>query len=127
VQVGTRELERFLSTCVRRRTVSYNRRSSPPLGRLTAGIAHEIKNNPFFTTTLAGEEPDSASLFRMTSSSSSAAGRSTSRPHPARSPNPTIAVHNGRVVKRTGDGAIVEFRSVVDAVRKAVAAGEKVD
>lgn len=34
--------------------------------------------------------------------------------------DPTIAVHNGRVVKRTGDGAIVEFRSVVDAVRCAV-------
>ncbi len=33
---------------------------------------------------------------------------------------PTIAVHRGRVVKRTGDGAIVEFRSVVDAVRCAV-------
>jgi adenylate cyclase len=31
--------------------------------------------------------------------------------------DPTIAVHRGRVVKRTGDGAIVEFRSVVDAVR----------
>src|SRR5262245_43007106 len=31
--------------------------------------------------------------------------------------DPTIAVHNGRVVKRTGDGLIVEFRSVVDAVR----------
>src|SRR6516225_5040174 len=31
--------------------------------------------------------------------------------------DPTIAVHNGRVVKRTGDGAIVEFRRVVDAVR----------
>src|SRR6202050_2847949 len=30
--------------------------------------------------------------------------------------DPTIAVHRGRVVKRTGDGAIVEFRSVVDAV-----------
>jgi adenylate cyclase len=29
-------------------------------------------------------------------------------------------VHHGRVVKRTGDGAIVEFRSVVDAVRCAV-------
>jgi adenylate cyclase len=29
--------------------------------------------------------------------------------------DPTIAVHKGRVVKRTGDGAIVEFRSVVDA------------
>src|ERR1700689_526665 len=34
--------------------------------------------------------------------------------------DPTIAVHNGRVVKRTGDGAIVEFRSVVDAVRYAI-------
>jgi ABC-type Na+ transport system ATPase subunit NatA len=31
--------------------------------------------------------------------------------------DPTIAVHHGRVVKRTGDGTIVEFRSVVDAVR----------
>lgn len=31
--------------------------------------------------------------------------------------DPTIAVHKGRVVKRTGDGAIVEFRSVVEAVR----------
>ena len=29
----------------------------------------------------------------------------------------TVAVHRGRVVRRTGDGAIVEFRSVVDAVR----------
>jgi adenylate cyclase len=29
---------------------------------------------------------------------------------------PTIAVHHGRVVKRTGDGSIIEFRSVVDAV-----------
>ncbi len=26
--------------------------------------------------------------------------------------DPTIAVHHGRVVKRTGDGTIVEFRSV---------------
>ena len=34
--------------------------------------------------------------------------------------DPTIAVHHGRVVKRTGDGLIVEFRSVVDAVRCAV-------
>ena len=29
-------------------------------------------------------------------------------------------MHHGRVVKRTGDGAIVEFRSVVDAVRCAI-------
>ena len=34
--------------------------------------------------------------------------------------DPTVAVHHGRVVKRTGDGALVEFRSVVDAVRCAV-------
>jgi adenylate cyclase len=34
--------------------------------------------------------------------------------------DPTIAVYNGRVVKRTGDGIIVEFRSVVDAVRCAI-------
>jgi adenylate cyclase len=34
--------------------------------------------------------------------------------------DPTIAVHYGRVVKRTGDGSIVEFRSVVDAVRCAI-------
>ena len=29
-------------------------------------------------------------------------------------------MHHGRVVKRTGDGALVEFRSVVDAVRCAI-------
>jgi adenylate cyclase len=34
--------------------------------------------------------------------------------------DPTVAVHNGRVVKRTGDGSLIEFRSVVDAVRCAV-------
>jgi adenylate cyclase len=34
--------------------------------------------------------------------------------------DPTIAVHNGRIVKRTGDGSIVEFRSVVDAVKCAI-------
>ena len=34
--------------------------------------------------------------------------------------DPTISVHHGRVVKRTGDGSIIEFRSVVDAVRCAV-------
>jgi TolB-like protein/Tfp pilus assembly protein PilF len=29
-------------------------------------------------------------------------------------------VHHGRIVKRTGDGSIIEFRSVVDAVRLAI-------
>jgi hypothetical protein len=30
------------------------------------------------------------------------------------------SLHHGRIVKRTGDGSIVEFRSVVDAVRCAI-------
>jgi adenylate cyclase len=34
--------------------------------------------------------------------------------------DPTIAVHHGREVKRTGDGSLIEFRSVVDAVRCAI-------
>ena len=34
--------------------------------------------------------------------------------------DPAIAVHHGRIVKRTGDGSIAEFRSVVDAVRCAI-------
>jgi adenylate cyclase len=34
--------------------------------------------------------------------------------------DPTIAVHHGRIVKRTGDGSVIEFRSVVDAVRYAI-------
>src|SRR5271155_3454095 len=34
--------------------------------------------------------------------------------------DPTIAVHHGRIVKRTGEGSIIEFRSVVDAVRCAI-------
>ncbi len=35
--------------------------------------------------------------------------------------DPTIAEHNGRIVKTTGDGMLVEFASVVDAVASAVA------
>ncbi len=34
--------------------------------------------------------------------------------------DPTIAVHHGRMVKRMGDGSLIEFRSVVDAVRCAI-------
>ena len=34
--------------------------------------------------------------------------------------DPAIAAHRGRVVKRTGDGSLIEFRSVVDAVRCAI-------
>jgi TolB-like protein len=34
--------------------------------------------------------------------------------------DPAIVAHHGRTVKRTGDGSLVEFRSVVDAVRCAI-------
>ena len=34
--------------------------------------------------------------------------------------DPVIAAHRGRIVKTTGDGVLVEFASVVDAVRSAV-------
>ncbi|HKN30274.1 MAG TPA: adenylate/guanylate cyclase domain-containing protein, partial [Roseiarcus sp.] len=34
--------------------------------------------------------------------------------------DPAIAAHHGRIVKRIGDGSLIEFRSVVDAVRCAI-------
>ena len=34
--------------------------------------------------------------------------------------DPAIGAHHGRTVKRTGDGVLIEFRSVVDAVRCAI-------
>src|SRR5580693_1030932 len=34
--------------------------------------------------------------------------------------DPAVEAHHGRIVKRTGDGNLIEFRSVVDAVRCAI-------
>src|SRR3954453_19540576 len=38
--------------------------------------------------------------------------------------DPAIAAHHGRIVKTTGDGMLVEFGSVVDAVNCAVSVQE---
>src|SRR6202161_3975812 len=35
--------------------------------------------------------------------------------------DPAVAAHSGRIVKLIGDGAIVEFASVIDAVNCAIA------
>ena len=49
-------------------------------------------------------------------------GRTLSRLRGLRSDliDPAIDAHHGRIVKRTGDGSLIEFRSVVDAVRCAI-------
>jgi adenylate cyclase len=39
--------------------------------------------------------------------------------------DPTIVAHNGRIVKTTGDGILIEFASAVDAVNCAMAVQEK--
>jgi class 3 adenylate cyclase len=39
--------------------------------------------------------------------------------------DPSIAEHNGRIVKTTGDGMLVEFASAVDAATCAMAVQEK--
>src|SRR5207253_11059491 len=43
----------------------------------------------------------------------------------ARVIDPAIAEHRGRIVKRTGDGILVEFGSVVDALRCATEDSER--
>ena len=41
--------------------------------------------------------------------------------------DPAIAGHHGRIVKTTGDGLLVEFHSIVDAVTCAVAVQRGMD
>src|SRR6516162_2641787 len=40
--------------------------------------------------------------------------------------DPTASKHHGRIVKNTGDGILVEFASVIDAMRCAVAMQQEV-
>ena len=47
------------------------------------------------------------------------------RTHPIELVDPAIAKNNGRVIKTTGDGMLVEFQSVTDAVRCAVEIQER--
>ena len=75
---------------------------------------------------MAGTRKIAAILVSMSSATAGLAGadedRTLSRLRGLRSDlvDPAIDAHHGRVVKRTGDGSIIEFRSVVDAVRCAV-------
>src|SRR5688572_31022460 len=41
--------------------------------------------------------------------------------------DPLIAQHQGRIVKTTGDGLLIEFASIVDAVRCAVVMQQGID
>jgi adenylate cyclase len=47
--------------------------------------------------------------------------RALLRTHRAELIDPQIAEHKGRIVKTTGDGILIEFQSVVEAVACAVA------
>jgi hypothetical protein len=62
-----------------------------------------------------------AFLRRMWSDSASLPG--PTRPHPSAAKRSDRSHHrrdDGRIVERTGDGVLIEFRSVVDAVRCAI-------
>ena len=82
-------------------------------------MAHEDSAWRKLGSSLQSLLPTSSEFSRMTGADED---RTLARLRALRSDliDPTIAVHNGRVVKRTGDGALVEFRSVVDAVRCAI-------
>ena len=69
---------------------------------------------------------DIVGYSRLIETDEAAHARRDQEPFARRSSDPLIADHRGRIVKLMGDGAIVEFGSVVDAVACAVAVQEGV-
>src|SRR5215472_8726447 len=74
----------------------------PPVRRLTAILAADVEGY----SRLMGMDEE-GTLARLLA-------------HRRELVDPRIAEHRGRIVKTTGDGLLVEFQSVVDAVRCAV-------
>src|SRR5271163_1243146 len=117
-------LQRFAATnCRRSATISYpriavvwgvsDRSSCYPVRRVRGSMADTRKIAAILAADVVG-------FSRMTSADEDG---TLARLRALRGDliDPTVAAHNGRVFKRTGDGALVEFRSVVDAVRCAIA------
>jgi TolB-like protein/Tfp pilus assembly protein PilF len=77
---------------------------------------HQMSETRKLTTILAA---DIAGYSRLTAADEE---RTLARLRALRSDlvDPAISIHHGRVVKRTGDGMLVEFRSPVEAVRCAI-------
>jgi adenylate cyclase len=74
----------------------------PPVRRLTAILAADVAG---YSRLMGVDEEGTHERLKT---------------HLAALANPKIGEHRGRVVKNTGDGFLVEFQSVVDAVRCAV-------
>ena len=101
--------------------VALNRAISTCVVRLAGGSLHVAEGGAW--SKLANSRPSFAPTWSDTAELAGAdEDRILARLRALRSDliDLTIAVHHGRVVKRTGDGSIVEFRSVVDAVRCAI-------
>ncbi len=76
---------------------------TPPMRRLAAILASDVVG---YSRMMAADEAGTLAALKR---------------HRETTFDPTVATHNGRIVKLIGDGALVEFGSVVDAVSCAMA------
>lgn len=76
---------------------------TPPIRRLAAVLASDVVG---YSRLMAADEAGTLAALKR---------------HRETMFDPTVAAHNGRIVKLMGDGALVEFGSVVDAVNCALA------